>query len=659
MYKALAIAVAVSLGGLWAARDSQQKMEVEVQPGWTLAKAEFSNQWSGMDQSEKENMIRSFEQRLGELAPDVTDFKSDPKSEDGGEDFYPAVKGMISQLSNDLDNGWLAARIDEMLTQAENVVQYRKTHPFTGQGPEVISLTPSEETHKDYTPFAEGDGWITRWVQPTSDTSETNPVICQAGNYLFAATTQNDTTIRIYRSTDQGASWDYWALFYLPGASGYPSSIIYDVQQSTLLVSANFYSSGNMNIYVARYTDIDDPNSFTGVWVANTSDDEAQGQLSVEYTSNFNRICLFYHNNTTGEDVVARSADHGATWNTEFTSSWTGSWFGAPKGAQGGNGGSGLDRFLFVTANGTDSASIRVVESGSGMSGAWAVTDLTDPFYRKVNRNVDIAGSHSFATPGAIAVYEAVYTDGRHSIRGWWQAASDSTFHHFFVDDFSSSNSLRSPSVCVDGEWTGDLPPTTNMYHAAYFTDIDADGNYQVAALACPNDWSLIGASSDWWDNSYREQWLGDSVSAITANYIWDYGSPAFWYQIDNTTFATGNATTPFTTSIVWREQLGNDVVLSSTVNTSSGTEERPGQDSGLALRPVSGNTPLVNLILPSAGHATVKIYDAKGALVEDLSGEYQAGLNRIAPHLSAAGSYFAVVNFNGKTITGTLLLTR
>ena len=652
----MGVIVLLATMNLWA-RDSDTKKNVSVQPGWTYAKAIFAEDWNSMSTEKRTDYINAFSDRLNALKADVTDFKSDPKAEDGGEAFYPAVYKMISALKSNPKRAELAAKINEMLAQAERTVKYRKSHPFTGKGPLVINAPFSENGSGGYTPIDAGTGWLSAWVQDSAGDNGTNPVVCQAGNYLFAAIESgvSQDKLNIYKSTDHGRSWYYWTSTYMTGESIYPGAIAYDIQNNALVISARV-SYKNGNILFLRYNDINDSTNWNYTWVTDTTDLLGQPQLSVEYTYTGDRICIYYHNNTTQNDVIARSTDHGDTWSTVFTSAWTGGWEGAPKAAQGNNGGTGADAFLFVTSL-PDTYKLTVTASASGAVGAWRTTELADP-YNRIANDADISGSHSTAKHGAMVVYEAQYPTGARSIRGWWSAnAIDSAYYHFFVDDANSSDSLSSPRVSTDGEWTNEVPPQSDYYHIAYFADINLDGNYRIIARRVNNNWSDISAASDsFLATAYNEYWLGDSLGMLTANAIWDYGYPASWYQIDNTTFSTQNDTTPYATSIVWREDLSsNSIILSSTMDiTADISEQRPadGQSTQFTAKAFSGRNPRLSIVLPDAGEVSLRVYDTKGALVKNFSGNYRKGINDFIIQPSVTGAFFAVVKYGDKTKT-------
>ena len=58
---------------------------------------------------------------------------------------------------------------------------------------------------------------------------------------------------------------------------------------------------------------------------------------------------------------------------------------------------------------------------------------------------------------------------------------------------------------------------------------------------------------------------------------------------------------------------------------------------------PGPGRTTL-SFVLPQAGFASLKIYDVKGALVRDLSGRYEEGMNRVEFVPAGSGTYFAIL---------------
>ncbi len=644
--------ILVLASGNLLARDSDTKTYTEVRPGWTLTKAQFAASWTGMSEAAKTNKINSFTSRLEALKADISDFKSNPKNEDGGKDFYTAVSEMITTLKSNTDNAELAAKINAMIEGAERLVNYRRTHPKRENPGTVINLATRGTDGSPYTPLAEGSGWVNAWVQDSAAEECSNPVVCSAEDYLFVALEHSsDSSIRVYRSSDMGHTWDYWGGFYYPGYTMYPGQIAYDVQTNSILIVASV-SVNNNDVLFVRYNDLNNSADWSYTWVANSNDMESQPQLSVEYTYSADRICVYYHNGTSGNDIIAQSADSGNTWTTVYTSSWTGGWDGAPRGAQGSNGTAGNDVFLFVTSL-PDTDYVSVVASASGVSGAWVETQLEDPL-KRLTKDADIAGSHSTSVHGAMVVYNAQYPNGGKSIRGWWTPdALDSAFQHFYIDDGHFTDTLASPRVSVDGEFTAETPPATDYYHVSYYADINANGYYRVVARKAPNDWSYISESFDYWyTNDANETWLGDSVGMVTANTIWDYGTPASWYQTDNTTIATGNSTTPYIPVIVWKETLGgDDIVLSSAVNTTTSIEEdpifnRPILNSRIVMM---NNGNHLNFTLPHASYVKIRIFDAKGALVKDLSGTYRENAS-VSLNTQNSGTFFAVINYKGKS---------
>ncbi|MEO0145523.1 MAG: hypothetical protein ABIM19_01670, partial [candidate division WOR-3 bacterium] len=65
---------------------------------------------------------------------------------------------------------------------------------------------------------------------------------------------------------------------------------------------------------------------------------------------------------------------------------------------------------------------------------------------------------------------------------------------------------------------------------------------------------------------------------------------------------------------------------------------------------PGAGRTTL-SFVLPEAGFASLKIYDARGALVNDLSGNYAAGPNRVEFVPDKSGSYFVLLSTGKESV--------
>ncbi len=64
---------------------------------------------------------------------------------------------------------------------------------------------------------------------------------------------------------------------------------------------------------------------------------------------------------------------------------------------------------------------------------------------------------------------------------------------------------------------------------------------------------------------------------------------------------------------------------------------------------PGAGRTTL-SFVLPQAGFASLKVYDVKGALVRDLSGNYKEGMNRVEFAPSGSGTFFAILEAGDQT---------
>ncbi len=641
--KGIGMLVLLMVTGLWA-QDAMVKKNIRVRPGWTESKMLFMENWNNISSTEKTNSVNEFSSRLNALQPYVSDFGSDPDREDGGEAFYPAVSKMIETLKDDKDNARLAARINEMLSDAERLVEYRRTHVFTGKGPQVLSYNV-QDNGANYTPLAAGDGWINAWVQDSAGDNAGNPVICQADSFLFAAVVRHlsEDYVTIYRSSDHGANWNYWTGFYTSGYSAFPSSMAYDVQNHALLIAA-YSASNNGTVLFVRYNDLNNPADWNYVWGDDSTDMASQPQLSVEYTFSGDRICILYHNATTNNDVVLQSTDHGDTWTSVYVSPWTGGYSGAPKGAQGNNGGQGADRFLFVTSL-PDTNKLTVLTSASGISGAWSSTELTDPYQRYVD-DADISGSHSTSLPSTMVVYEAHYSSTHTAIRGWYTPSiGDSSFSFFFIWDNTNILLVRSPRVTTDGEWTDEAPSISDNYHIAYFADADNDSNYyNISARRIANNWTLIDSSDYWESTETNEYFMYDSLGAITANYIWDYGTPQSYYQIDNTTFSTGLASDPYVTSIVWCENIaGQGIVASSTPDISSGISEQNFSVKSIGNGFLYSNG-MLTFGLSHDGYVDIRIFDVKGSEVKHISSNYKKGENSISLNGMKNGMYFAIL---------------
>ncbi len=630
--------------GLWA-QDAMVKRDIRVRPGWTKAKAAFENNWSSMSENDKSSVIEDFSDRIESLKPYVGDFKSDPNREDGGEAFYQAVSKMINNLRMDKTNARLAARIEEMISGAERLVEYRKTHVFTGKGLEPVPVNAAE-SNSGYSPLADGNGWVNSWVQDSAGDNTSNPLICQADTFLFAAVVRHlsEDYVTIYRSSDNGVTWSYWSGFYTPGYQSFPSSMVYDVQNNALLIAA-YSGYNNGSVLFARYNDLNNSSDWDYVWGDDSTDVASQPQLSVEYTYSSDRICLFYHNNSTGNDVILESTDHGDTWTAVYVSSWTGNFGGAPKGAQGNNGGAGQDRFIYVTSL-PDTNDLTVVTSASGLSGSWSATQLVDPYDRLVD-DADISGSHSTTLTSTMVVYEAQYSADHRSIRGWFTPnIVDSSFIHFFIMDNIAYPLVNSPRVTTDGEWTDETPSVTDFYHIAYFIDMDGDSSYSIAARRVENNTGLIDSVDYWKSTETNEYFMGDSLGSITGNNIWDYATPRSFYAIDNTTFSTGLVSDPYVTSVVWMEYYnGGNIAVTSTPDISSGIKEGFSLEKRqLGMLYSDGS---LKFLLSSDGIVSLKIYDIKGSLVETHTGNYKKGENSVSLTRVKRGMYFAVLSTN------------
>ncbi len=642
--KSIGVLVLFLVTGLWA-QDAMIKKDVRVRPGWTESKMLFETEWSNLSTIEKTAKINEFTDRLNTIKSSIGDFKSDPNREDGGEDFYTAATKMIERLKENKDNASLAAHIDEMIGDAERLIEYRKSHVFTGKGPALIPLTSKNNT-SDYSPLSDGNGWVNEWVQDSTGDNTSNPLICQADTYLFAAVVRHlsEDYITVYRSSDRGVSWSYWGGFYYPGYQNFPSSMVYDVQNNALLIAA-YSGYNNGSVLFVRYNDLNNPADWNYVWGDDSTDVASQPQLSVEYTYSSDRICLFYHNNSTGNDVILESTDHGDTWASVYVSPWTGNFSGAPKGAQGNNGGAGQDRFLYVTSL-PDTNNLTVITSASGLSGTWSTTQLVDPYDRLVD-DADISGSHSITLTSTMIVYEAQYSADHRSIRGWFTPnIVDSSFSHFFIMDNISYPLVNSPRVTTDGEWTDEVPGVTDFYHVAYFIDMDGDSNYSIAAKRAENNTRLIDSSGYWLGTESNEYFMGDSLGSLTGNNIWDYATPRSFYAIDNTTVSTGLVSDPYITSIVWMEYYnGGNIAVTSTPDISSGIKEGLSSDKRYSGMIYLNGT--LKFTLSSDRVINLKIYDIKGSLVEQHSGSYKKGENSISLTRVGRGMYFAVLSAN------------
>ncbi len=62
---------------------------------------------------------------------------------------------------------------------------------------------------------------------------------------------------------------------------------------------------------------------------------------------------------------------------------------------------------------------------------------------------------------------------------------------------------------------------------------------------------------------------------------------------------------------------------------------------------------------LPAEGFVSLKVYDARGSVVRDLSGKYKEGLNEVSVSIGKKGTYFAVMRFNGQTSRAKILVIR
>ncbi|MEO0147001.1 MAG: T9SS type A sorting domain-containing protein, partial [candidate division WOR-3 bacterium] len=63
---------------------------------------------------------------------------------------------------------------------------------------------------------------------------------------------------------------------------------------------------------------------------------------------------------------------------------------------------------------------------------------------------------------------------------------------------------------------------------------------------------------------------------------------------------------------------------------------------------PGPGKTTL-SFVLPQEGFASLRIYDVRGALVRDLSGNYKEGMNRVEFVPDGSGTFFAILVAGGQ----------
>ncbi len=342
--------------------------------------------------------------------------------------------------------------------------------------------------------------WVTPDILVTTPTiDEGKPAIAAAPNGdLFLAADYFSSGVRIYRSTDDGASWDILSSFVTGMTSRNPAMIYAENGTETWLVLVYEWVDsdtvrGLMSIHVDPYN----PSDWSAVWIDSSipwtvPGNELHPQITTDFPDFSSGVYYYVTYAVTGIDsypvYFSRSIDRGDTWETpvditggsENTSVET-----RPEIAYCAN-----NNHLYVAFNKpgwTGSEWVPQVwataNSAYGSSGSWGTpAQVTNSALDDINPSIAAAWDANTV----MVAFTSVFGPDDNDVR----------FSYSFDTGTTWSAVQSMPSWTFDKEDNVDLAAsqtTSGRFHAVYRHDLPAAGGdtwYQWADVSSPGLWS-------------------------------------------------------------------------------------------------------------------------------------------------------------------------
>ncbi|MEO0227077.1 MAG: T9SS type A sorting domain-containing protein [candidate division WOR-3 bacterium] len=608
--------VVTILATLLFALETDDKI-IFVPNGWTAEKAALAQKWKDMSGSDKQTIILNLEDRLNNLLPQLP-----PDVFSAEENAYVGYRIRLQKLWQEFKSqptDWNYAELVYLMNEAENFLQYitrEKNLPKIHY--EETQIHPVKFDYSKRDDDNQGTGWSLGLVD-LSVLDHVTPSVATFNNYIFVAASNQtsgtgEDTIFLWRSTDCGNNWERWHSHGSATADRHVFDVAIDPINQYLYESYAISSSSmSGNIWIRRFTDLNDP-SATNIFSVETSSDECnQPHLSVEHVWSDHRLCCIYHNYTTGNVVIAQSTDFGETWSTVYTSPWTTNIWAIPKGAQGAASQS-TDKFVFVARKSNNS--LVILESISGLPGSWTETEYV---HTSDIDNIDVAASHNYNQASVVVAFGYPWTATDYNVRILFRMANGMGFISKLVD--GDALMTKTPVITCDGEYAGNNAGPDH-YHLAYYKDHNGNTYYIPFALRCLND--SIALSNLYNTNPNNFERVGTSIiDTLTTSS--DYGRPYTWYQMDMTTF-WNNTHNQWFPAIVWMRYYPSnneaDPRLSFPDETFGILEHRPikmaDPDVHISPNPSRGDFILWGN-LKNSGDIRALIYDASGRLLTEI----------------------------------------
>ncbi|MEO0095005.1 MAG: T9SS type A sorting domain-containing protein [candidate division WOR-3 bacterium] len=631
-----------------------------VPTGWTSEKDALAKEWQGMSLSQKQSIHSDLQRRFNNLLPRLpADVYSAEENEYVG---YRIRLQKLWQKLQSQPNDWNYAEFTYILNEAENYLKYlerEKTLPKNEYEESGSNFNNPKSFDRD--DKRQGTGWDVGYVD-LSLVDHITPSVAAFNNYVFVSASNeasgigNDTMV-LWRSTNYGNNWGRWHSYGTSTADRIVFDVVIDPGNQYLYESYTYITSGiTGDIWVRRFTNLNDSSQTDIYNVENTSDFCIQPHLSVEHIWADHRICCIYHNYTTGNVVIAQSTDQGQNWSTVYTSSWTSSAYAIPKGGQGAYTQS-TDKFVFVARKSNNS--LVILESVSGASGSWTETEYV---HSQSIDNIDVSASHNYDRPSVVVAFGYPWTSTDFNVRILFRMASGGNFVSQLVDN--DAIMTKTPVISCDGEYAGNNAGP-DYYHLSYYKDHNGDNYYIPFALRTLNDSTALD-NMYYFNPNYFEVVGANVIDTLVSSF--DFGRPYGFYQMDMTTMwnATHNQWFP---AIVWMRYYTStsdaDPRLSFPDQTYGIWEhkERPTArvDASLSPNPSNGSAKL-SYTTKNPGIVKISLYDASGRLVDNITndsksaGTYTLNLNNQGlPN----GIYFVRVKTPEGTATKTMTIVR